>query len=80
MPVVLRWKGCKFFFFSNEGDPREPVHIHVRCHGARAKFWLGPVAVAENIGFAAHELTDMAHVVSEHHEQIERAWHEHFGD
>lgn len=35
MPVVFRWKGCKFFFFSNEGDPREALHIHVRCHGAR---------------------------------------------
>jgi len=30
MPVVFRWKNFKFFFFSNEGDPREPPHIHVR--------------------------------------------------
>ncbi|MDP2829773.1 MAG: DUF4160 domain-containing protein [Sulfuricellaceae bacterium] len=80
MPVVFRWKGCKFFFFSNEGDPREPLHIHVRCHGARAKFWLDPVAVAENIGFAAHELNDLARVVSGNQDQIQRAWHEHFGD
>ncbi len=57
MPVVLRWKSCKFFFFSNEGDLREPLHVHVRCHGARAKFWLGPVAVAENIGFAVMWVT-----------------------
>ena len=80
MLIVLRWKGCKFFFFSNEGDPREPLHIHVRCHGARAKFWLGPVAIAENIGFAAHELAELVRVVSDNQEQIERAWHEHFGD
>ena len=80
MPVVFRWKGYKFFFFSNEGDPREPVHIHVRCHGARAKFWLNPVAVAENIGFAAHELSEMTRVVSDNQDKIERAWHEHFGD
>ncbi|MDI6746198.1 MAG: DUF4160 domain-containing protein [Rhodocyclaceae bacterium] len=80
MPVVFRWKGCKFFFFSNEGDPREPLHIHVRCHGALAKFWLEPVAVVENIGFAAYELTDLARVVSDHRQQIERVWHEHFGD
>jgi len=29
MPLVFRWKGYRFHFFSNEGDPREPVHIHV---------------------------------------------------
>lgn len=80
MPVVFRWKGCKFFFFSNEGDPREPMHIHVRCRGSRAKYWLDPVALAENFGFAAHELAEMAGVVRNNRTQIERAWHEHFGD
>ena len=80
MPEVFRWKSCKFFFFSNEGDPREPLHIHVRSHGARAKFWLRPVAVAENFGFAAHELNDLARAISDNEARIERAWHEHFGD
>jgi hypothetical protein len=41
---------------------------------------LGPAAVAENIGFAAHELSEMSRVVSDNHDKIERAWHEHFGD
>lgn len=80
MPVVFRWKGCRFFFFSNEGDPREPLHIHVRRQGARAKFWIEPVSVAENFGFAAHELTDLARAVEDNRVLIERAWHEHFGD
>ncbi len=30
MPVVFRYKGYRFFFFSNEGDPLEPMHVHVR--------------------------------------------------
>ena len=29
MPVVFRYKGFRFFFYSNEGNPREPVHVHV---------------------------------------------------
>ncbi len=37
MPTVLRWKAYKFFFFSNEGDPTEPLHIHVRKGGNVAK-------------------------------------------
>jgi hypothetical protein len=44
------------------------------------KFWLSPVAVAENIGFTAHELSNLARVVSDNQGQIEGAWHEYFGD
>lgn len=28
MPVILRVTGYVFYFYSNEGDPREPVHVH----------------------------------------------------
>ncbi|WP_373888206.1 DUF4160 domain-containing protein [Massilia sp. Root351] len=38
MPAVLRYKGYVFFFFSSEGTPREPAHIHVRHGNAVAKF------------------------------------------
>ena len=78
MPVVFRWKGYKFFFFSNEGNPREPLHVHVRGNGARAKFWIKPVALAENIGFPAHELNSLIGVINENQDLIERVWHEYF--
>lgn len=39
MPTVLRLEGYKFFFYSDEGDPREPAHIHVFKSGSEAKFW-----------------------------------------
>ncbi|MEO5324957.1 DUF4160 domain-containing protein [Mesorhizobium sp. CC13] len=39
MPVVFRHKGFRFYFFSNEGDPREPMHVHVGKDGVDAKFW-----------------------------------------
>jgi hypothetical protein len=42
MPVILRYKGYTFFFFSNEGNPREPLHVHVRRADASAKFWVEP--------------------------------------
>lgn len=29
MPVILRFKGYIFFFYSNEGNPLEPAHIHI---------------------------------------------------
>ncbi len=42
MRVVFRYKGFRFFFYSNEGSPREPVHVHVRAASSEAKLWLEP--------------------------------------
>jgi hypothetical protein len=79
MPLVFRWRGYRFHFFSNEGDPREPVHIHVTRDGADAKFWVQPeVNVAYNKGFKARELARLSAVVEARREDIERAWDEHF--
>jgi len=79
MPTIFRYKGYRFHFFSNEGMPPEPPHIHVR-HGERvAKFWLVPeVALAGAWGMAASELNELRKVVEEHRDEFERAWHEHF--
>lgn len=80
MPVVFRYKGIRFHFFSNEGSPREPIHIHADGSDAEAKFWLSPsVRVADSVGFSRQALLELVKVVEEHREEIERAWHEHFG-
>ena len=79
MPTVLRHEGFRFFFYSNEGNPREPIHVHVMRSGAEAKVWLDPVSVARSAGFDARTLRQLAGVVAERRDEIERAWHEHFG-
>ena len=78
MPVVFRYRGYSFFFYSNEGDPREPIHIHVRNAEGEAKIWLLPVSVAESDGFDARTLRELLIVTEENTALIERAWHEHF--
>jgi hypothetical protein len=42
MPTVSLDRGFRFFFYSNEGLPREAVHIHVEKDDVEAKFWLRP--------------------------------------
>jgi len=80
MPVVQRFKGYTVFFFSNEGDPLEPNHVHVRGGGPLAKFWVEPaVALAENHGFSAGQLREIEQLVRDNSAQIVRAWHDHFG-
>ena len=80
MPLVFRDRGYRFHFYSNEGEPREPAHVHVTRDGADAKFWLRPsVAVAYNRGFGAHVLATLLQVAEARRAEIERAWDEHFG-
>ncbi len=80
MPVILRYKGYRLFFYSNEGNPPEPLHIHVRKGEAVAKFGLASeLKLAESYGMSGPELTELARVVDENREIIERAWNEFFG-
>jgi hypothetical protein len=43
------------------------------------KFWLEPVALVRNNGFAAHELSRISHVVAANLPLLLEAWDEHFG-
>jgi len=81
MPVVFRYKGFRFFFFSNEGTPREPMHIHVRKGEAVAKFWLEPdISVAESYALTSSELLELMRAAEKNKKIIERYWNEHFGE
>ena len=81
MPAILRWKGYKFFFYSNEGEPSEPLHVHVRKGENVAKFWLEPrIRLAESYGMKPHELNRLQEVVQENAETIKTAWYRHFGE
>lgn len=79
MPVIFRYKGFRFFFYANEGNPREPVHIHVEKTGIEAKFWLEPGPhLAYNDGFDAKTLRELLTIIEQYREHIERRWHEFF--
>jgi hypothetical protein len=80
VPVVFRYKGIRFMFYANEGNPREPIHIHAVRAGAGAKFWLDPVCVAGNRGFNATELRELVSVVETNAEAIRTAWKEFFNE
>ena len=79
MPKVFEWNGCRFHFFSNEGDPREPVHIHISRAGAKAKFWLSPdVEMAYNRGFDARTIKRLQEIVEARRLELEEAWNDFF--
>ena len=79
MPKVLEIDGYKFFFFSNEGNPIEPCHIHVRKGNGLAKFWVEPeVRIADAIGFTTKQLKFMEEAIRENRKLIKEAWNEFF--
>ncbi len=80
MPTVLRTRSFRFFFYSNEGRPREPPHIHVEQGEREAKFWLRPAPhLAYNDGFSARALRQLLTLIEANRERIEKSWDEFFG-
>jgi hypothetical protein len=78
VPIVFR---DGYFFYSNEGSPRERQHVHVKGAGKDAKVWLEPeIAIADSYGFNSAELTRILSIVADKRDLILRAWHEHFGN
>ena len=77
MPTVLRLGPYRFYFYSHE--PGEPPHIHVDREALSAKFWLSPVALARNYGFAAPELRRLDAIVNERAADFLEAWYGYFG-
>jgi len=77
MPTILRLGPYRFYFHSHE--PNEPPHIHVDRESKSAKFWLDPVHLARNIGFAAHELRDIERLVVQYQLELLEAWNGYFG-
>jgi Domain of unknown function (DUF4160) len=79
MPVILRLNGYRFFFYSNEGDPLEPAHIHVSKAGDEAKIWLEPMAIlARNDGFNARDLREIVTITTENRAFFVEKWNEYF--
>lgn len=79
MPKVFEWKGYRFHFYSFEGDPREPIHIHVAKPGGEAKFWLYPrVRLVSSRNFTPLEIRRLEKVIEEHRQVIAEKWNDFF--
>lgn len=76
MPTILVEGSYSFIFFSS--DRGEPPHIHVERDKQIAKFWLAPVTLAKNRGFASHELNEITRLVIKYEKTLLEAWHEYF--
>lgn len=54
--------------------------MHVQRENMLCKFWLHPVALARNKGFASKELNTIRAKIINNRGEIMEAWHEHCGE
>jgi hypothetical protein len=74
MPTILRMGPYRFFFWSRDCVERE--HVHVQRNQRIAKFWLLPVRLADEGGFAMRELRMIERLVLENQRIISQGWDE----
>jgi len=78
MPVVFRLDGLSSSSIRTKAT-RASRRIFTSEGGAKAKFWLRPVALASNFAFDARTLRELEAMVEANVPRIERVWNEHFG-
>ena len=72
MPVILRIRGYRFWFYS--ADLAEPPHVHGGKAGSEAKYWLAPVRLARERGFRPPELRESEGILMAHQNDLLMAW------
>ncbi len=79
MPVLFRYKGYRFHFYSNEGNPREPAHVHVQKGREAAKYWLDPVVqLAGSAHMNGATVRELEQIVNDNRLTFLRLWNEYF--
>jgi len=74
MPIVLRFKGYKFWFY--QADLDEPPHVHVGKDDNEAKYWVDPISMARAGRFRDHELNEIEKILTKYRNRILEVWHE----
>ena len=81
MPVVFRTGSLRYHFYSNEGQPPEPAHVHIKGGGCDAKVWIEPeILLADSYGFNPRQLSIILRTVADNRDLLLKAWHDHFGN
>lgn len=84
MPQLMQLLGYIIYFWSNEGTPREPIHVHVakRPTPNGTKIWIlkdGSARLEHNRSqISSKNLKKLLHLIEEFHVDIEVAWKKHF--
>lgn len=86
MPQIFKIGGYVIYFWLGEGDPLEPVHVHVAEGVPTAnatKFWITKtgncILSNNNSNIPPRKLRYIAEVIEARHDEIEKKWFSYFG-
>ena len=87
MPQVFRIGGYLVFFWVNENDPLEPVHVHVsegKPNPNATKIWITRAGKCylcnNNSRIPATTLRNIMEIIEARSAEIIEKWHAHFGE
>ena len=87
MPQLLRIGPYVVYFWSNESEPLEPVHVHItkgRPVQDATKLWItstGKVLLCNNRSKIPERLLNrLSRLIEANSDDFVRAWKEHFGE
>lgn len=87
MPQVFKIGSYWVYFWSNEGMPREPIHVHVaegRPIENATKVWItksGKCLLANNnSGISRNVLRNIMRIIEARSEEIIKKWHDFYGE
>ena len=87
MPQILRIGPYIVYFWSNESDPLEPVHVHIsegRASANATKVWITSTGKAllcnNNSQIPERILSRLMRVIEGNSAEIVEFWLEHFGE
>jgi len=87
MPQILRIGPYIIYFWSNEGFPQEPIHVHIaegRATANATKVWItstGKALLCHNSSRIPEKvLRNLLRVVEANSDDIVERWVEHFGE
>ena len=86
MPQIFRIGSYVIYIWSNEGQPVEPVHVHV-CKGTptahATKIWIppngNPVVANNNSHIPQKDLNRLLKGIAANKESIVFSWYQYFG-
>ncbi|MCD7905586.1 MAG: DUF4160 domain-containing protein [Clostridiales bacterium] len=87
MPQIFRIGGYIIYFWSNENDPLEPIHVHIAKHNPTAnatKVWITKSGKAllcnNNSKIPAQNLRQLLRVIEANSYDIIQKWYGYFGE
>ena len=87
MPQLLRIGPYSIYFWSNENNPLEPIHVHISEGKASAnatKLWISSTGKAvvcnNNSNIPERILRNLIRIIEANSDEIIEAWLEHFGE